>query len=227
MNPNKAFLFVNGEVRNMACLRAQIHEGDMLVAVDGGLNHLLEMGLTAQFLIGDLDSITREQEEQAIAAGSQVIRFPPEKDETDLELALDFVVKRGCDEICVAGGLGGRLDQTLGNIYLLTRPNLEQCDIRIDDGVDEVIILRNEVEINGSEDDIVSLLPISEQVRGVRTEKLKYPLTAETLYRDHTRGISNVMESNLARVRIESGILLCIHSRVGLLKGISGGYYGK
>jgi thiamine pyrophosphokinase len=45
-----------------------------------------------------------------------------DKDETDLELALHYACTSGYREILVVGALGGRLDQTLGNLSLLTNP---------------------------------------------------------------------------------------------------------
>jgi len=219
MNAKRAFLFVNGEVRDPYRIISAIQEGDLLVAVDGGLRHLSAMGLTPMVIIGDLDSITADQEAEVIRSGCQVLRFPPQKDETDLELALDYIQQQGCRQICIVGGLGGRLDQTLGNIYLLTQSGLGHCDVRIDDGLEEVWILRDSAKIQGEPGDIVSLLPVSEQVVGVRTENLLYPLRSETLNRDRTRGISNVMENNQAIIDIQSGLLLCIHSRKGSSSG--------
>lgn len=223
MAVSRAFLFVNGEIRDAGPLLAQIRPGDLLIAVDGGLRHLFVLGLRPQVLIGDLDSVDADAENRAREAGCLVLRYPPQKDETDLELALVYALQQGCTTLCIAGGLGGRLDHTLGNLYLLAQPALQGCQVRVDDGVDEVFIVRQAVEITGTPRDRVSLLPVSETVTGVRTEGLVYPLRDETLYRERTRGISNVMLAEQARVRIESGLLWCIHSRLGSPQDLSGG----
>jgi len=130
-----------------------------------------------------------------------------------LQLAIDYAVQAGCVSIVIAAALGGRLDQTLGNVFLLTQPALENLDVRLDDGHNEVYMIRTKVEINGQPGDTVSLMPYGEPAMNVKTENLRYPLHFETLYSDKTRGISNVMETNHARVSLSKGILICIHTR--------------
>ena len=145
--------------------------------------------------------------------GAEVRRFPLDKDETDLELALQEAVATGCSRITITGALGGRLDQTLSNIYLLNLPVLADLDVRIDDGAQEVILIHSAVALQGSPGDTVSLLPLSPIVRGISTSGLKYPLTDESLIFYRSRGISNEMSAENANVQIQSGILLCIHAR--------------
>ena len=122
----RAILFANGEVDPYGFLEKLITDKDFLVAVDGGLRHLEALGLPPDVLIGDLDSVTPAQIERLIASQTEVIKFPIEKDETDLELALVEVVKRGVEEIVIIGGLGGRIDQTLANLFLLLLPDLDR-----------------------------------------------------------------------------------------------------
>jgi thiamine pyrophosphokinase len=43
---------------------------------------------------------------------------------------------------------------------------------------------------------------------------LKYPLNNENLFPEKTRGISNEMTGDTAEIRISSGRLLCIHTRM-------------
>ena len=145
--------------------------------------------------------------------GCEIRKFPVEKDETDLELALLAAAEAGFERITILAALGGRLDQTLSNIYLLNLPQLTELDVRIDDGKEEVLLVRSSVEISGSTGDTVSLLPLSPIVYGITTTGLKYPLNDENLVFSRSRGISNLMLGVTARVEIQSGILLCIHSR--------------
>jgi thiamine pyrophosphokinase len=209
----KALIFANGLVEQPDLIRETIDDETFLVAADGGLKYLQQIGLRPHLLIGDLDSVTLEDVEKVKSEGCEVMRFPVEKDETDLELALIETVNRGCDQVIVAGALGGRLDQTLSNIHLLDLPEMAKVDLRLDDGVDEVFLVRGSSEVMGNRGDIVSLLPISPTVEAVTTEGLKYPLYEETLYFFRSRGISNEMTAEQARVEIKGGTLLCIHTR--------------
>ena len=89
------------------------------------------LGLQPHMLIGDLDSVTLEDVHRLETAGCAVIKFPAEKDETDFELALDWAVRQDLHEIVVVGALGGRLDQTLANLFLLGWELLAGCQVSL------------------------------------------------------------------------------------------------
>ena len=214
-SPKRTVIFVNGRLRSPKRLAALLRPDDWLVAVDGGLRHLRCLGLAPRLLIGDLDSVTEDEVRWAAENGAEVRRYPREKDETDLELALAAGLQTGSREILLAAALGGRLDQTLGNLGLLLRPELDGLDVRLEDGREEVFLIRGRAEIQGRAGDIVSLLPWNGQAEGVATLALRYPLRGETLYPDRTRGISNEMQGDTAQVSLRAGILLCIHTRKG------------
>jgi thiamine pyrophosphokinase len=215
MNPSRAVIFANGELNDLEAARVLLQPNDLLVAADGGLHHLQRLGLLPAVLIGDLDSVDPAEVPPLEAAGVRVLRYPPEKDETDLELALQYVLSAGCRAIRILGALGGRLDQTLGNLFLLSRSDLESCDVRLDDGREEVFLIRQQAVVEGLPGDTVSLLPLDGPAVGVVTQGLYYPLHAETLYPERTRGISNVLLAGRASVSIKKGLLVCIHTRKG------------
>jgi len=213
MESVRAMLFVNGELRNPAVVKEMLQPSDYLVGVDGGLHHLKNLGLQPHLVIGDLDSISGAEVRELERDRIRILRYPVDKDETDLELALLAVLKEGYRSIRLVATLGGRLDQTLGNLFLLTRPELFGCDVRMEDGVEEVFIIRTREKILGQTGDIVSLLPLAGNVTGIITRGLRYPLHGETLWFDHTRGVSNVMQGNQAFVEVAGGVLLVIHTR--------------
>ena len=208
-----ALVFANGELLDPEAVWKMAASASLLIAADGGLAHIQALGLKPDLLIGDLDSVTPEQINWAKEQGARVRRYPVDKDETDLELALQEAAEAGCDRITITAALGGRLDQTLSNIYLLNLPALTDLDARIDDGSQEVILIHHALDIDGRPGDTVSLLPLSPIVRCISTTGLKYPLTDESLIFYRSRGISNEMVSDRARVEILSGILLCVHKR--------------
>jgi thiamine pyrophosphokinase len=209
----RAFILANGEVKDYARLKACVRPDDLLIAADGGLHHLQAMEMRPHILLGDLDSVSPDEIEEVRHDGVKVIRFPVDKNETDLQLAIDQAVAEGCGQIVIGGGLGGRLDQTLGNIFLLQQPKHPEVSIRMDDGLEEVFLVSSKAEITGQAGDVVSLLPLGDPVFDVKTEELKYPLVYEKLFPEKTRGISNVMLTNHASVSISRGVLICIHTR--------------
>ena len=214
MHETRALLFVNGIINDLAAAKQVLQPDDLWVAVDGGLHHLQRMGLQPHWLIGDLDSVDPEEVLQLEAAGVRILRFPVEKDETDLELALQTAVTGGFRSIRILGSLGGRLDQTLGNLFLLAHPMLAGCDVRLldPDGNQEIFIIQQSCVIEGQPGNLISLIPLNGPAGGIRTKGLYYPLQGETLYPDRTRGISNKMTDDRAEVSVAEGLLLCIHA---------------
>lgn len=210
---NRAFIFTNGEITSPHMLYPMITPGDWLIAADGGARHLEGLGLRPQVVIGDLDSIDPALLERYRGEGVEIYPFPVDKDETDLELALIHARRMGCIHLWIAGALGGRLDQTLANISLLGHPILDNCETRLEDGMEEVFLIRGQAEIHGTAGDVVSLLPLGKPAVNVSTTGLKYPLNGEVLYPEHSRGVSNVMDGSLAQVRLGSGVLVCVHTR--------------
>jgi thiamine pyrophosphokinase len=109
--------------------------------------------------------------------------------------------------------VGDRLDQTLSNVYLLALPAGEGIDARMVAGKQQTWLLNpGENQIDGAVGDTLSLLPLTGAARGVRTENLYYPLRGEWLVFGPTRGISNVLTAPHARVWVEEGTLLAVHT---------------
>ncbi len=208
----KAVIFVNGILENPDALPLSFNNDDLIIAADGGLRHIKALNLQPDLILGDLDSANLDDVAAYEKQGCQVEKFPPEKDETDLELALNKAVSLDFNCIRIVAALGGRLDQTLANIFLLTQPNLAGLDVRLIDNQQEVLVIRQAITLNGHQGDRVSLLPLLGPVHGIQTNGLAYPLKDETLYPDKSRGISNQFIKNQATICIRSGLLLCIHT---------------
>jgi len=209
----RIIIFANGEIPRLENARLLLHARDYIICADGGTRHALELGLTPDLVIGDMDSIDKQQWQELKNAGVPIELFPRDKNETDLELALDRATELQPKEIIIIGALGGRLDQTLGNTALLSNIRLSAFDARLDDGLEEIFFCRDQAEVRGRGGDIVSLIPWGNPVQGIQTQGLKWSLQRETLSPEKTRGISNEMTGDVASIRIESGLLLVIHRR--------------
>jgi thiamine pyrophosphokinase len=211
---SRAVIFVNGHIPDLNLVHPLIRSGDMILAANGGTSHALALGLIPSTVIGDLDSLSAEHRRQLDLAGTEFKRFPRDKNETDLELVLQFASDAGFSEILLVAALGGRLDQTMGNLALLTNPQLSSVDLRMDDGVEEVLLARQKCQIRGEAGDLVSLIPWGGEVSGVVTEGLSWPLCSETLSPYKTRGIGNEMVDRVVSISLESGQLLIVHRRL-------------
>lgn len=170
-------------------------------------------GLTPHVVIGDFDSLSASEIAALEAKNVTLMRYPPEKDETDLELALKWVVAQGVSHIDIIGASGQRVDQSLGNIYLLALPELIDHHVCIVADNQRVFLLRaGSHTIHGGRDDTVSLLPLHGDVTNITTHNLYYPLNGESLYFGPARGMSNVMLADTAQISFDSGLLLVVHT---------------
>ncbi len=196
-----------------AGLRSSLGCAVRSVAADGGARHALALDLQPRVVIGDMDSSTEDELSTYAAAGAEILRYPAEKNETDLELALMLVAERGAKWIRIIGAVGDRLDQTMANVYLMALPQLVLTDTRMVAGKQEIRLMpAGDHTLIGVPGDTISLLPVSGDVRGITTDGLYYPLHHDTLVFGPARGVSNVLSETRARVRVESGTLMCVHT---------------
>ena len=184
---------------------------DVIIAADGGTVTALRWGWLPHAIVGDLDSLPAELRERLQALGCQFITFPKRKDWTDLELALQHAMDLGTREIIVLGARGGRLDQELANLLLLSRPEWAGATVKLLDSQAAACVVRQQCTISGQVGDIVSLIALTPQVAGVVTRGLEWPLRDETLDFGSTRGISNELVEPVASVCIREGVLLVVH----------------
>jgi thiamine pyrophosphokinase len=190
--------------------RAQIGRADLLIAADGGALPLLRAGIVPHVAIGDMDSIGDAGLAELEAHGIAPQRFPREKDETDLELALLHAAAAGATAIDILGALGGRWDHTLANVALLALPELRGRRARLLADGQTLFLVRDTAVLDGQVGDTVSLLPLSGDARGVTTRGLRYPLDQATLSFERARGVSNVLLEPPGQVSLREGLLLVV-----------------
>jgi thiamine pyrophosphokinase len=206
-------IFANGVITDLESVHRNVSASDLVICANGGTRYARALGIRPDAVIGDLDSLSLELRAELQSAGVKFLTFPASKDETDLELALLYAAEQGATQIAIFGARGGRIDHELGNLLLLIHPHLEGIDVRVLDGNQEVVRIRDEATFRGSIGDLLSLLPIGGDAHGVTTFGLKYPLCDETLCFGPARGVSNVFVGPEPTVRLRSGLLLAVHTR--------------
>ena len=209
----RIIIFANGELPDLDKARDLLRPNDFIICADGGTRHALALRLKPNLVIGDMDSIQKDQWQELEKSEVSIELYPRDKNETDLELAIQRAIELQPEETLIVGALGGRLDQTLANIALLNDLRPSTFDVRLDDGMEEIFICRDQAEVHGRSGDIVSLIPWQGAVSNIKTKNLKWHLNDETLYPDKTRGISNEMINDIASISIGSGLLLIVHRR--------------
>ena len=209
----KALILVNGELYNPGVLRGRIlaQTFDLVLGADRGARYANALNVTLDAVIGDLDSLS-DSARQSIG-NAEFISYPPEKNETDLELALLYAKEQGADQIVMVGAIGGRMDMTIGNILLLTHVSLGSCRVEVWHGEQTGWVIKPPGEdISGQQGDTISLIPLNGDALGITTEGLAYPLKDEGLTLGSVRGISNLLEKSSAHVKLLNGLLLVVHT---------------
>ncbi len=206
-------IFAGGAFQPGKAFYEAIGSGDMIIAADRGAATALQLGYTPSIVVGDFDSLDTLLLQELSERGSQVRKVAVEKDETDTELAVQLAIEQGATSITLLGALGGaRFDHTMANILLLA--GFDSVSIRIVDGPSTCWLLQGPGSsvIGGQIGDLISLLPLTRDAIGVRTTGLYYPLHGETLYFGKPRGVSNVLIEEHAKVSLEEGMLLVVHT---------------
>jgi thiamine pyrophosphokinase len=186
-----------------------------VICADRGFDHARLLGLTPDLIVGDLDSLSEGGVAEVNALGSILEVHPPAKDATDTELAVERALASGATRLLMVGALGGRVDHELANVMLLAELRRRRVHAEILDNLCRMLPLMAEdaaekVVIQGSRGDMLTLIPLSSECRGVNLDGLEYPLIDATLGLGTSRGVSNVFARDEVTVSLERGLLLVI-----------------
>jgi thiamine pyrophosphokinase len=191
-------------------VRSLLPEAPLVIAADGGVERAHALGLDVALVVGDLDSADPTAVAAAERRGAVVVRHPTDKDATDLELALREAAARAPRRLLVVASSGGRLDHLVSGLHVLGAHELAEIEVDALVGDALVHVVRGERTLRGSPGETVTLLALHGPAGGVTTDGLTYPLAAETLRPESSRGVSNVFASATARVVVDSGVVLVI-----------------
>lgn len=207
----KKAIIVTSYMENSINFNYSASASDYVICTDGGYDIALEHSLCPDLLLGDFDSV-----KSPLPKDIETLRFKPEKDFTDLDLALKQAADRSIDTVEIWGGIGGRLDHTIANIQLLSNyssmfKNLVMYDSRnkcfcITAASPETIIIPAET------DSYISLFSLSDTVT-VSASGVKYPLHNHSLERIFPLGVSNEFVSDTAELIVKNGTLLIVISK--------------
>lgn len=209
-NAVETVVVVAGGPRPHPGVVAALPPGAEVIAADRGAAHALALGLTVALAVGDFDSIDRDTLAALERSGARIESHPASKDATDLELALRAAAARSPRRVVVVGSGGGRLDHLLGGLELLGSDEFAAFELDALLGRACVHVVRGERRFEGRVRELVSLVPLRGDARGVVSEGLVYALHGELLAAGSSRGISNIFAEPDARVALEEGLLLVV-----------------
>ena len=179
---------------------------DCVIAADGGYQPLKERGVQPALLVGDFDSLTETPENVPI------LRFPVEKDDTDMGLALREGWARGYRRFAIYGGGGGRVDHLLANWQTMCRYSRMGASVwMVCADYTAYAITNGKLTLpRRPAGTLASVFCNGESASGVTLEGLYYPLHDAVLHCDQPLGVSNRYETADAAVSVKCGTLLVI-----------------
>ncbi|MFC4798171.1 thiamine diphosphokinase [Neobacillus sp. GCM10023253] len=197
-------------------LTEYIEENAIWVGVDRGVFHLISRSITPAIAFGDFDSVTKAELAVIEDKVTKLKKFIPEKDETDMELALNWALKQQPEKIQMFGATGGRLDHLLANVQLLIHPLNAKTETEI-----FLIDRYNIAFLKGPgtytlkkrwDKKYISFVPLTLDVFGITLDGFKYPLKNRHISLGSTLCISNELISDYGTFSFSEGILLVIRS---------------
>lgn len=183
-------------------------EGDIVVCCDGGF----DKSDRCDVLIGDMDSIrSLIAEKELNAKGIEVVNLDRDKDFTDGEAGLNYLLDKGVKDITIYGLDGGRLDHIIGNIGLMS--------YALEKGANSVVarcnnftayMLDKPTEINVEIGTTISISPFTDYVHIIKTKGLKYAINDGILKKNSSLSYSNLSTEKVVAIGVERGQCLVI-----------------
>lgn len=176
--------------------------GELIIAVDGGAEELRRRKILPHVLIGDMDSVSDDTLEYFEANGVKIYAYPPEKDETDFELALSYAFKHGATEVEVLNWYGERIDMMLAMVGLMSKyDNVVAISDKCEVGVIRAGDI-NKQTLKALSGETWSFIPLCNAEFSI--VGFKYPFNGKM---DITApiGVSNIAINNEVKVEVKNG----------------------
>lgn len=196
---------------------------DLVICADSGLDAAYRLGVKADYIVGDFDSLSENAIERyrnddiRKSKEVKVIKFPPEKDSTDTDIALEYAMEQKPDEIVILGATGGRMDHFLANVNILMKPLKYGIPTYIVDKYNKIYLIDKDTVIKRKSlwGKYISFQPLTEIVKNVRLSGLKYILDGEDLTIGKSLTVSNEMADGTdeAMISFDTGVIIVIEAR--------------
>ena len=199
----KVLFILNGEYNKK--LESFLNNYDIVVAVDGGLNHL--KNFTPHYVIGDFDSIDKKLLENI---NSNVI-FKNNQDESDFLFALKYITKKysNIENIDVICATGDRIDHTICSIFTLINFDVNIKIIGINENI--YVLKNNTINLKTKINTTISIISLTD-IKNIKSSGLKWEYNNNNLSLGFVNGISNLSTKENVLISVESGIILIVEN---------------
>jgi thiamine pyrophosphokinase len=185
------------------------HPFDAIFCADGGIKTALKLGIVPDVLLGDFDSVTRE-EIHYLKDKIKIMPFEKRKDYTDIHLCIKYAIENHFYQITLFGVLGTRADHSLTNIYLLKYAMDNGVNAKIVNEYNEIFLLNDFIKLHGVKDKTISVLPYTDKIEGINLKGMGYPLKDATMVKENPYGVSNYAVEDTVEISISSGTAVIV-----------------
>ena len=189
-----------------------------IIACDRGYDICCDVGVTPNLVIGDFDSACAGAYTQVKSRGINVILLNSEKDDSDSEAAVRYILQHNelTGDIYLLGGIGSRIDHLLGNISLVAMGVQNGRRIFLMDSHNRICGLgpggRLVINRAGQYGKYISVFPYMGRTSGVTLEGFKYPLRDAVLEGFDTLTVSNEIIEEQGVIALVDGYLIIMET---------------
>lgn len=181
---------------------------DEIIAVDSGVEHLFKLALDPNTLIGDLDSISENSLDKVKKNGVDIIAFNSNKDQTDFELALNYLEGVENSIIYIIGGESGEIDHLLSIFLLIPSKSFFENIIWVYG--DKKIIFRQKLKLNIKKMSKFSIIPLSD-LSNLSIDGAEWNLENKNIQFGETTTLRNVANKDEINVNCDTGVFAFIY----------------
>ncbi|MGN1411817.1 MAG: thiamine diphosphokinase [Oscillospiraceae bacterium] len=184
-------------------------EYSLTISADGGYLNALKLNIIPNICMGDFDTLKTD-----VNSSCEVIKFLPEKDDTDTLICIKKAISMGCDVIYIYGALGGRFDHTFANVQSLEYIERQGVKGYLIDNQNIVTIqgIGTEEYPHRGDFKYFSIFSLSDKSI-LSSTGLKYPLDNTPLTRDFPLGVSNEIVESFTTITVHTGLILISYSK--------------
>ena len=179
-----------------------------IIAVDSGVEHLLKLSLDPTTLIGDLDSISKKSLDELKKSGVKILAFNSKKDQTDFELALNYLEEAEKSKVYIIGGESGEIDHLISIFLLIPSKSFFENIIWLYG--DKKIIFRQKLELNIKKLTKFSIIPLTD-LTNLSIDGAEWNLDNKNIQFGETLTLRNITNEEQLNVRCDKGVFALIY----------------
>ncbi|MDP2365302.1 MAG: thiamine diphosphokinase [Ignavibacteria bacterium] len=203
----RCIIIANGKSPTKKVVDYFIEKGfSTIFCADGGANSAKKIGITPNFIIGDLDSVDTSTLKY-FKSKSTIIKNKKQNN-TDVEKCLKFAIRKKYDEAVLLGVTGNRLDHTIGNLGIVLK-FFKKIKTHIVAENSFLTPYNNFISLSSKEGETISIYAFDNKT-SITSNGLKYPLKNSKLPFGIKESTSNVSISSLIELKINGGIVFVI-----------------